>query len=154
MIPVHQRIHGNGKNGEALGDCLKCCVASILELPYEDVPHFAAGEWKVSESSTWLENLNDWLLEKGWSLRASANFYYKHWPRLDEFALETKPRNWHDGFWIGAVLAARGAGNYHAVVMYGDSVMHEPGLEQPRPVYEYLGEILLLPLDPSQARAW
>jgi len=35
MIPVFQSIHDKGK-----GDCLRACVASLLELEIEQVPHF------------------------------------------------------------------------------------------------------------------
>lgn len=155
MIPVHQRIHGNGQNGQPYGDCLKCCVASILELPYEEVPHFAAGEWKkIGTSGTgWLFDLNDWLETRGGLLSASANYYYKYPERMtDEYVLEVRPRNWHATWWIGAVVPVRNAGYYHAVVMDGASVVHDPGLEKPRAAYEFLGEVLLLLSDPSRAR--
>lgn len=41
MIPIDQR-----EVDAEVGDCFKCCVASILELPYEAVPHFVkADRW-------------------------------------------------------------------------------------------------------------
>jgi hypothetical protein len=49
MIPVYQTIFGN-KNG----NCVQACVASILELPLSDVPHFL-------EYNDWWEALN-WFL--------------------------------------------------------------------------------------------
>ena len=46
MIRIQQRISGPGGGDESIrGDCFKTCVASILELPYEQVPHFVAHEW-------------------------------------------------------------------------------------------------------------
>ena len=46
MTPVSQRIlaspkRGDGHNGLGIaGDCFRACVATILDLPYEGVPHF------------------------------------------------------------------------------------------------------------------
>jgi len=39
MIPVVCRVGGDGKDG-TYGDCLRACVASILDKPSQDVPHF------------------------------------------------------------------------------------------------------------------
>lgn len=83
MIPVQQRIIGSGTSSKPPGDCVKCCVASILELPYEAVPHFVAYEWLVVPRATdgvasgqpeqvdYFTALNDWLRETGWALRAA-----------------------------------------------------------------------------------
>jgi hypothetical protein len=43
MRPIKQRNRHDPANG-VYGDCHRACVASILELRYEDVPHFADGE--------------------------------------------------------------------------------------------------------------
>lgn len=45
MKKVYQRI-----NDPRHGDCYKCCIAAILDLDYEDVPHF-------------IEMGEDWLVE-------------------------------------------------------------------------------------------
>lgn len=41
------------------GDCFRACVASILELPIEDVPDFCASP------RDWEERLHGWLSERG-----------------------------------------------------------------------------------------
>lgn len=58
LIPVDQQeIHPD------IGDCLKCCVASILELPYETVPHFVKGDrWY---GVPWFHALWDFLRPMG-----------------------------------------------------------------------------------------
>jgi hypothetical protein len=38
MNRVYGRIPHNLPH--TMGDCFRACVASILELPYEEVPHF------------------------------------------------------------------------------------------------------------------
>lgn len=46
MTPVTQRIlastaRGDGHNGLGIaGDCMRACLASLLDLPYDQVPHF------------------------------------------------------------------------------------------------------------------
>ncbi len=42
MIPVQQLVVGDGKDGRPYGDCTRACVASIFELPIDQVPNFAA----------------------------------------------------------------------------------------------------------------
>jgi hypothetical protein len=52
----------------AKGDCLRTCIANLLELPVETVPHWLgmekatekAGEWEV----WWLE-MQSWLKQRG-----------------------------------------------------------------------------------------
>ena len=41
MTPVDQQILNNPEQG-AVGDCARAVIASLLDLPYGDVPHFAA----------------------------------------------------------------------------------------------------------------
>lgn len=63
MKPVYQdKYPVEGKLGN--GNCLSACVASILEVPLDEVPHFTA------------EGNKDWLTE--------LNFYLK---RFDTYAL-------------------------------------------------------------------
>ena len=39
MIPVDQRIIDKD-----VGDCWKCCIASVMDLPYDEVPHFVKAQ--------------------------------------------------------------------------------------------------------------
>lgn len=52
MKEVYQRSH---VSGPYKGDCLTACVASILEVPIDDVPHF--------NSPTWRDKLNEYLIK-------------------------------------------------------------------------------------------
>lgn len=42
MKPVHQR-YGSDSSKLEFGDCLRACIASILELSLDDGPHFRWG---------------------------------------------------------------------------------------------------------------
>ena len=44
-------------------DCMKVCIASIIEYDYEDVPTYL-------EKDIWLCRYKLWLWEQGWNLRA------------------------------------------------------------------------------------
>jgi len=43
----------------AVGNCLQACIATILELSIEDVPHFVA-----RKKADWFDKMNEWLLGK------------------------------------------------------------------------------------------
>lgn len=55
MKEVYQTIFGAPE-----GNCLAACVASIMNLPLEEVPNFV-----VPEPLKWRERLDDWLSEQG-----------------------------------------------------------------------------------------
>lgn len=65
MTPVRQRItadpdRGDGANRAGVpGDCLRAAVATLLEHPYEQVPHFAL------YGPTWWDQLRRWARTAG-----------------------------------------------------------------------------------------
>jgi len=61
MIPVDQTILHDPKNGK-VGDCFRACVASLLELPPETVPHFAE-----LRRDLWFAEFTKWLEDLGYS---------------------------------------------------------------------------------------
>ena len=52
MKPVDQTLFGEGR-----GNCLPACIASVLELPLEAVPHFVLEDDWVGALQTFLEGL-------------------------------------------------------------------------------------------------
>ena len=63
MKPVPQSIRHDPENGN-VGDCYRCCLATLLELPVEDVPHFAA----MDGGEYWGEEIEEarrkWLADR------------------------------------------------------------------------------------------
>jgi hypothetical protein len=57
MKPVFQKHTDSSQ--PRLGDCLSACVASILELSLEEVPHFCHPE------ANWPHNYRDWFGDRG-----------------------------------------------------------------------------------------
>lgn len=60
-MPIDQTSFGPGK-----GNCFSACVASIIELPIEDVPQF------MSAGTEWFGALSTWCAERG--------LVVKYWP--------------------------------------------------------------------------
>lgn len=67
MKPVLQSILGYDKEAGVHGDCFRACVASVLELSLEEVPHFAALPRKQTPAGAidWWEQFQEWLMERG-----------------------------------------------------------------------------------------
>ena len=65
MIPVFQTIladpeRADGHNAEGIaGNCYQAALASVLELPLEQVPHFA------QDGVHWCESSGEWLTARG-----------------------------------------------------------------------------------------
>lgn len=89
------------EGGEHLGNCMQASVASILELPLEDVPHFAAF------AEDWWPKLRDWLDERGFMLVVAE-------PELQQ-----------RGFCLAIGQSPRGPYN-HVVVFEDGELAHDP----------------------------
>jgi len=100
MIPQKQKVFGDGN-----GDCMRACIASILELPNDDNlpnPH----------DTLWMIKWNEWLSQFGISLEFDAR------------------RIWRDGYWIASVESKNLEGVSHAIVMLGDKVAFDPSTKK------------------------
>jgi len=64
MTPVDMTILNHNPEKGIIGDCFRCCIASLLDLPAEDVPHFCDYDWE-DKSPRWFVNLNRWLAPRG-----------------------------------------------------------------------------------------
>lgn len=66
MIEVTQTITTHDPAAGQFGDCFRACIASILELPIEAVPHtMAYEEHLVEDPGQWYPQLNEWLRPRG-----------------------------------------------------------------------------------------
>lgn len=127
MKPVMQR---------GSSDCLRACLASIFEVPWEDAPDTARedGQDEQGRMVTQHNRVNEWLAARGlveWQLdmdadppvlrrgvmihqdgtRTPANFVWPH------------PLATH---YVGAGPSPRGDGIDHAVVMFCGEIVHDP----------------------------
>lgn len=143
MIPVMQEVVGDGKEGRPIGDCLRACVASIFELPIEDVPHFAA-------APSWFGAMHEWLRPMG--LVVETKEYGGK--SLDA------PELYYSGWWIASVESENFEGCTHAVVMRGlynskpddarwCDVAHDPSPHPRRTPYRFRGARYFVAFDPA-----
>lgn len=58
MIPVDMEFVFHGLEGAENGDCFRCCVASLLDVPREYVPHFMSR----ANEDRWFEMLGEFLI--------------------------------------------------------------------------------------------
>lgn len=97
-------------------DCLRLCVASILEMHPRRVPHF------VKRWDAWLPELCRWLERRGYTLTAF------HLEGLGGLRAPWVPK----GYWIAIVdnsgpePSSWGSGSSHAIVMRGRRKVYDP----------------------------
>ena len=104
MIPVYQTDFGCGR-----GNCLQACIASILELPLEDVPHFSLEEeWREARDN-FLKQFDLYMIEvDAEACRKIGHHLYGY-----HIIAGPAPGQPYDGLW-------------HAVVGYNGEIVHDP----------------------------
>lgn len=130
MKPVEQTRFGSPG-----GNCLQACLASVLELPLDDVPDFCnehPGE--DEDASRWIKELAAWL--EGYELTCLvANMHEGILPW------------WTTLYWIaGGKTHRRG---YHSVVYKGQELAHDPHPDKVG-LKAVEDAVLLLPLDAAK----
>lgn len=108
MTPTHCRVKHDPANGQ-YGDCLRACIATILDLEPETMPNFAE-----PPHETWLSRLRTWLATQGLS------------PMI--FVTDSDPRDTMGEMNpTGAYVLFGGTGDGdHCVVCVGDKQVHNP----------------------------
>jgi hypothetical protein len=153
MIPVMQRkAHTETAHGEAtvIGDCFNAAVASVLELPYEDVPHFVE-IYHDEPPDVWHKHFVEWAKERGW--------WALHYGLSGE---DFETGEWvPPGYWIASVTTPRnfvtdddGDPGAHAVVMYGRDLVHDPHPGPHRGEHKgFRAAFVFVPLDPAKKKS-
>lgn len=169
MILVPQRIAAAGGDGVLPGDCVKCCIASILELTYEEVPHFVAREVldETGKQLQWFEGINHWLRTRGYPLglkrwsnnRTAAEIFAlreerglqpgESMPATLMYRTSKYPDR-NDGYWIASVISENFEDSTHAIVMLDGEVAFDPSLAPRRTPYEFIGGEVFVALDASK----
>lgn len=132
MKPVDMLFPDHDPASGKIGDCFRCSVASILELPREDVPHFMEQDWH-RETPAWYADVCRWLAPMGmtyldWMI--APQYFGPQW--FEHLALDA-------GFDVYHVMCGVGPrGEQHAVVGRNGVLAHDPhparaGLAGPGP---------------------
>lgn len=123
MKPVNMIVTHDPANG-SWGDCTRACVASIFELPAEEVPHFCEGSEanRIMEDGitrVWYKRLIDWLEARGFS--------------CIQFNLDEDTAEWPEAccqfHYIRGGETRRGTP--HDTVWFGGKMVHDPAVYDP-----------------------
>jgi len=109
MTPVKQTIESN-KQLKIKGNCLQACVASLLDLPLEQVPHFVS-----FSDDEWVNIFLDFIYAKGYICEGYAPF-----SEINNESLKSGV----DDFFIVTGQSPRGI--KHAVIYKKDQMFHDP----------------------------
>lgn len=120
MTPVDMLIKHDPEKG-AIGDCFRCCIASLLDMRAEYVPHFMKKDWgKEEKDLTWFKELQYWLSTRGLAyldLIVQKEFCGTNW-------FEKIGAGGFDAYHIISGVSPRGY--RHAVVGRNGIIVHDP----------------------------
>ncbi len=122
MKPIDQRRIDAGH-----GDCMTACLASLLELPYEDVPLFR--EIEADGEKPWFSVLHDFLQKRGYEFHGTFTHSYlstegRKYQPFDELRKSSKGVN---GIFQAGGPSPRFPGVGHAVLIDGyGNLVHDP----------------------------
>lgn len=114
MIPTYQPV----QTGDNFGECYRCCVASVLNMTRESVPHFHDQKSGTEITSETNRRIREWFSIQG-------AYYVEFGFRLSMDDLLHAMGESHPG--LHYLLMGRTArGGVHAVVACGDRIVHDP----------------------------
>jgi hypothetical protein len=130
MKPVDMIVRHDPENG-AWGDCTRACIASIFDLPPEDVPHFASFGVEHPRDDgilPWIKRLQEWLTPRG---------FYAMFARIDGPECHWHQESMQFHYLLGGKTLR---GTEHDVVAFAGKMVHDPhpdrtGLTQEYPMY-------------------
>jgi hypothetical protein len=119
-IPKQTQLSENG----VIGDCWRCCIAAVLGLPAEEVPHFQQLEPGKSNNECDADTQR-WLTERGYRImyanvmgRSGLIYPVYH---SDTFVHQTPPI-----IAVGPTPRSKGMGRNHAIVTIGGQMVYDP----------------------------
>ena len=105
MIPVTQtKVVVRNSKGEMIvrGNCFPACIASLLELPIQEVPNVELFMEENNANTDWIDVINMFLAKRGLTYRLADEFKCFH-PELVELneSFENNDNNRRE--WISAM---------------------------------------------------
>lgn len=147
MIKINQtRFGGSDKIEDEQGDCFQACLASILEIPYDQAFSCVKGYDKpkreeLLEKQPWYIDFNKWLERFG-----LASIYLEWKPTIPAITILL-------GYHIAEVKSSTlGNEDTHAVVIHNGDLVHDPNPNSKVTGDDLLGVYLLVPLDVAKLR--
>jgi hypothetical protein len=128
-----------GKDQSPRGDCFKACIASVLERPLEEVPHFVDLESELGYYHVDLANA--WLRKQGYPFELLYHNYNHGWDQPIQYYVRRKSQ-WRKhgferpGYWLMSVKSKNFKGSDHVVVARGDAIVWDPSPNFGKPEYD------------------
>jgi hypothetical protein len=124
MTPVDSLFKEHDPANGVFGDCLRACIASMMDLPAADVPHFYAdGDKMRPQHEAWAE-LRRFLYEHGCAFVELPFDARARGLEPDEFVERIGETYFLDVHWLLLGKSRRGFG--HNVVCKGGRIVHDP----------------------------
>lgn len=121
-IPKQTHLVENG----VIGDCWRCCIAAVLGLPAEEVPHFGSGDdgkWNHQcdyDTQKWL-NDRGYVITYASAVGGSRSAFCLPCYSADSDICDSIPL-----IACGPTQRSKGLGKHHAVVMVGRDIVYDP----------------------------
>lgn len=119
MIPVICRVSHDPANG-TYGDCLRACIASILEKNAEEVPHFVHDDCELDELA---RRINEYLATQNLA-PLFINFEASGLLQRYDDVLSFMGDNFPGHYFISNVDV--GDGDYHVIIIRNGKIEHDP----------------------------
>ena len=106
--------------GDPPGDCWRCCIAAILQMPADQVPHFMQISKRDGGSAD--ADTNRWLTQRGYCLAKIGpgweSFNVIRWSKDPDPALPIIE--------CGPTVRSKKSGDDHAVVSLNGKLVYDP----------------------------
>lgn len=115
-----QTLFRDPNNRKVAGDCWRCCVAAVIQIPAQEVPHFLQIE--LDEEGAGCDALTQkWLNERGLILIHCTAIYRQGFVFYHSGSFDYPPV-----IACGPTPRSRGLGQHHAVIRVADKVVYDP----------------------------
>jgi hypothetical protein len=116
MIPALCRVKHDPEAG-TYGDCMRACIATMLSLDTEDVPHFYHDD---CDGVTGQARIRDWLALRGYTMFITGIEGYATWADIMEMM------SGNNSGVAYLLIGTLESGGRHAVVCQGGTLFHNP----------------------------
>lgn len=121
QVPKQKFLTEEGK----VGDCWRCCVAAVLGLPAEEVPHFLV--LNDNERTGDMDaDTQRWLNARGYGMVYASTFGGRESLRYPCYSADLKAFPSPVVIAAGPTPRSKKPGQHHAVVMQGGVMLYDP----------------------------
>ncbi len=118
-LQFNKQLNLHDPDNGIYGDCFRTCIANLFQLKPDQVPHFYKGGKEKEE----VDQVHDWLKERGWRMLSFAYACPAVKDMLDYFS-----KSFSGDFYY--MIGGRSkTGANHAVICLNDKIIFDPSIE-------------------------